>query len=182
MRSLSPVELATVDAATGIQAIQGLQALATETMLYLERTLPEVSRKIQTVNRRASYAQQVQAFRQMRGAIAPIVEHLLTFGEGTVQRAEMAFAAEEIVPLGEEIWSTAFLMLDRARRNFEFCAYLRKTKRESSAAKVLWTDEWERRYESIIDAFDDYSETIALGLDPDTRREIEASLATIARA
>lgn len=171
--------VASVDPETGAHALQALSSLTAETSSYVARTLPEVQARIRTVPKKAGRAELERAFADIREIARPIVEHVLTFGERIRSQLEQAFAVEEIVPLGDAIWSAAFLTVDRARTNVQFCDVFRAQAKQVREAAVLWPSEWSERYDAILDAFEDYSETIALGLDPAVRREIEARRAEL---
>jgi hypothetical protein len=169
-----------MDVATGVSALQSATEIGTATFVYLQQTMPAVNERVRAVRSGRSQAAKVQAFHQIRTIVAPIIEYMLTQTEDLVQKIERAFQVEEIFPLGDDIWSMGLVALDQSRRSLDMaCDTFRLQAQKSALARVLWPPEWASRYEAVIDAIEDYSETIALGLDPDTRSEIQARLASV---
>jgi hypothetical protein len=110
--------------------------------------------------------------------VAPIVEFVFSHTHGILEEITMALRVQEIATLNERTWQLALVCLEQQRRLVEnTCGSLRKTiqrlKSKSRIVSAIWTPEWEDRYLDLLDEIDDVSETIALGLNPAMRAELE---------
>jgi hypothetical protein len=162
--------------------------MSAETAAYIHREFPRVEREISTVRglrgarrgRGQSEGERAGAFRRVRQIAAPIVEHVFSQVEDMIEKVEVAFAVEEIMPLGDDVWFKGLMVLDAARRSLDAISgpFREQAKTSVTLRQVIWPSEWATRYDALSDAIEDYSETIALGLDEQTRNDLRERLAS----
>jgi hypothetical protein len=111
--------------------------------------------------------------------LAPIVEALLEAAANVVREVRIALRVEETTRFDRRWWQLALLSLHGEAELLETtCGRIRRDARRISRRHglraALWLDAWEKTYAGVLDDIDDISETIALGLNPETRAELEA--------
>lgn len=115
----------------------------------------------------------------MRKRLAPIIDSLLDSGEALVREVRLALRLQDTSQFDRRWWQLALIGLQSERELLEAAcgrvrSEARRLGRKSKSGAGLWLSDWEHRYIELVERIDDVSETIALGLDPDTRAELEA--------
>jgi hypothetical protein len=119
-----------------------------------------------------------KAIARMRKHLTPIVESLLDSAEGLVREVRLALRLQDTSQFDRRWWQLALISLQSERELLETAcgrvrSEARRLARTSKIGAGLWLPDWERRYVELLERIDDVSETIALGLNPDTRAELE---------
>ncbi len=121
------------------------------------------------------YLARAKAASALGQTIAPVAEWIMARAEETIRLVELALQFEESVRLGDECWQLALVSLDQEHKGIEgfFRGKLRETIRRHRVLWPAWHREWDRKCEDLLDRLDDLAETIAIGLNPEMRAEVE---------
>jgi hypothetical protein len=153
-------------------------ALSGESIVMGGRILSELEESSKSFSAHQKGVELAKSAAGLKNVVAPIVEFVFSHTHGILEEITMALRVQEIATLNERTWQLALVCLEQQRRLVEnTCGSLRKTiqrlKSKSRIVSAIWTPEWEDRYLDLLDEIDDVSETIALGLNPAMRAELE---------
>jgi hypothetical protein len=163
---------------TAADCIERAGALSAETFEYAKR----LDTQLRTLMPRPKSGQ--RAVDQARGAsklrrfMIPLLEFVFTRIEEIVGEIRLALRVQEFADIPETTWQMALVLLRQQRQLLvDTCGRLQSTfrrlKAQSPIVAAAWRPEWDERYEASLEALEDLEETIALGLDPSTRADLE---------
>ncbi len=163
-------------AATCITNAGTLRGASIEYGSRIREQLEAQSRQLTARQTPVEMAKAVAAFHRTTG---PIVDSLLDSAAGLVREIRLALRLQDTTQFDRRWWQLALISLQSERELLEAtCGHIRtearRVGRQHKIARTLWRHEWEDQYTELLDRIEDLSETIALGLNPETRAEIEA--------
>ena len=111
--------------------------------------------------------------------IAPIVDSLLDSAAALLREIRLALRIQDTTQFNRRWWQLALISLQSERELLErtgacIRAEARRLARQHKAARSLWRRDWQIQCSDLLEHIDDVSETIALGLNPETRAELKA--------
>jgi hypothetical protein len=169
-------------AATCITNAGTLRSASIEYGSRIREQFDAQSRQLGAGQTAVEMAKAVAVFHRKTG---PIIDSLLDSAAGLVREIRLALRVQDTAQFNRRWWQLALISLQSERELLEAtCGRIRtearRVARQHKSARTLWRREWEDRYADLLDRIDDVSETIALGLNPETRAEIEAASRSVA--
>jgi hypothetical protein len=174
-----------MDSLTAATCITNAGTLRTASIEYGNQIRAQIevrSRQFASRQSAVDLAKAVAAFHRKTG---PIVDSLLESAAGLVREIRLALRVQDTTQFNRRWWQLALISLQSERELLEgTCGRIRieahRLARVHKIARTLWRREWEDQYVELLDRIDDVSETIGLGLNPETRAEIEALSRSVA--
>lgn len=144
---------------------------------------PELERARQRLTTDATEAKVRASVVMFRRVVEPLVAATFDRTREVIQLVRTALRLDAFAPLDERTWQVALLALDQQRRLVEsVCAPIRGlprlVKKHRRIVAEMWPADLDRVYRDVLDAIDDVSETVALGLNREFRAELEREIAT----
>ena len=165
-------------AATCITNAGTLRSASIEYGSRIREQLDAQSRQLGTRQTAVEMAKAVAVFHRKTG---PIIDSLLDSAAGLVREIRLALRVQNTAQFDRRWWQLALISLQSERDLLEAtCGRIRTEARQRKIPRTLWRPEWAEQYVDLLDRIDDVSETIALGLNPETRAEIEALSRSVA--
>lgn len=146
-----------------------------ELFLHTDRIRTQVDERSRLIQRARSDAQLARTIAALRSTMAPLVRLVLEKAEEGVRLVRLGLRLQDALNNDERLWQVALLILETNRDLVEkACTPLRRlARRGNRTVRGIWPTAWEERYQAALESLEDLSETIALGLNADSRLEIE---------
>lgn len=162
-------------AATCITNAGTLRSASIELGSQIREQLEAHSRRTSGRQNSLAMAKAVAAFHRKTG---PVIEALLESAAGLIREVRLALRVQDTARFNRRWWQLALISLQSERELLESTCGLirseaRRLARHHKIGRSLWRREWESQYVDLLDRIEDVSETIALGLNHESRADLE---------
>jgi hypothetical protein len=167
-----------MDSLTAATCITNAGTLRSASIEYGSRIREQFETQTRRLTARPNAVEMAKAVATFHRVTGPIVDSLLDSAAGLVREIRLALRVQDTTQFNRRWWQLALISLQSERELLDAtCGHIRaearRVGRQHKIYRTLWQREWEQRYTDLLDRIEDVSETIALGLNPETRAELE---------